>query len=278
MIVGNVQYIGKSLFHDVALPDRIVKVKRNDWLVVELNKCRELVDTGNFMPDEDTQKLFEQFSGIHDKKIIDGMLTGKRCFLIGSGSSLKGFDFSRLDKEFTIAINHTILYYPKAFSNIFLDGIFLDKNNNEARVVLKNYKGMIFCSFRTQYQKENLNAIPFYVNNDKVQKKFNKGLWGARLTGLAAISLAIIMNAEKIYLLGYDMNKHATNLHFYDENGKAKYNNDKGYRGERISSNILAFKQFIDYKDKIINLNPKSEIPYFSRMTIDEVLNETPSK
>ena len=225
------------------------------------------------MPDDDTQKLFDQFAGVmQNKSKVDGMLTGKRCFLIGGGSSLKGFDFNRLDKEFTIAINHAILYYPKASANIFLDGIFLDKNNKEARMVLKAYKGLIFCSFRTQYQKENLNAIPFYVNNERVQKKFNKGLWGARLTGLAAISLALIMNADKIYLLGYDMNKHAVDLHFYDTAGKSKYNNDKGYRGERVTQNILAFKKFEEYKERIVNLNLKSEIPYFKKMSFEDVI------
>lgn len=273
MIVGNVQYIGKSLNKDVVLPNHIQKVKKNDWVIVPLNHCRELVESGDFIPDEDTQKLFDQFSGISgNKRNIDGTLNGKRCFIIGGGSSLKGFDFSRLDGEFTIAVNHSILHYPKADACIFLDAVFLDKNNNEARTFLKSYKGMIFCSFRTHYHKDNPNAIPFYVNNDRVQSKFSRGLWGARLTGMAAISLAIVMGVDPIYLLGYDLNKNAADIHFYDSNSEAKYKNDKGYRGERVVTSIRMFKNFDYYKERIINLNPKTCIPFFKIQKVEDVL------
>ena len=273
MIVGNVQYTGKALIKDVALPNHIQKVKQGDWVIVPLNHCRELIETGDFIPDEDTQKLFDQFSGItSNKKSVDGILNGKRCFIVGGGSSLKGFDFSKLDNDFTIAVNHSVIYYPKADACIFLDANFLDKNNNEARTFLKSYKGMIFCSFRTHYHKDNLNAIPFYVNNDRVQAKFNRGLWGARLTGMVAISLAIAMGADPIYLLGYDLNRNAANLHFYDSDNQVRYGNDKGYRGERIATSIKMFKNFDYYKERIINLNPNTCIPYFKTQKIEDVL------
>jgi uncharacterized Rossmann fold enzyme len=275
MIVGNVQYIGKALFRDVVYPDCIKKVHKNEWVIIALNKCKELIDTGDFIPDEETQKMLDQFSGtMRNKKVVDGMLKGKRCFIIGGGASLKGFDFSQLDGEFTIAVNHSVIYYPKASACIFLDAVFLDKNDNEARKFLNSYKGMIFCSFRTQYHKDNLNAIPFYVNNDRVQAQFSRGLWGSRLTGMAAISLAITMGAEKIYLLGYDLNKNAIDIHFYDSDSKSKYANDKGYKGERLSTHIAMFKHFDYYKDRIINLNPKTSIPFFKVKRIEDVLNE----
>ena len=44
-------------------------------------------------------------------KSIQGMLSGKDCYIVGSGSSLTGFDFSKLDDKFTLGINHTIEYY-----------------------------------------------------------------------------------------------------------------------------------------------------------------------
>lgn len=278
MIVGNVQYTGKALIKDVVYPDRIQKIKKGDWVIAPLNMCRELIESGDYIPDEDTQRLFDKFSGLtRDKHNIDGMLKGKRCFIIGGGSSLRGFDFSRLDNDFTIAINHSVIYYPKADACIFLDANFLDKNDNEARKFFQSYKGMIFCSFRTQYHKDNPNAIPFYVNNDRVQAKFNRGIWGARLTGMAAISLAIAMDANPIYLLGYDLNKNAVDLHFYDSDGKVRYGNDKGYRGERAATNIKMFKHFDFYKDRIINLNPNTVIPFFRVQKIEEVLHEAAS-
>jgi hypothetical protein len=274
MIVGNVQYVGKTQTRQVVYPDRIDNVKKNEWVSnVPLNKCKELVETGDFIPDLDTQKLFDQFSGNSaGRQAIDGMLKGKRVFIIGSGASLKGFDFSILDSEFTIAVNHTVIYYPNAKAVLFLDANFLDKNNHEARKFLKGYKGMVFCSFRTQYQKENINAIPFYVNNDRLELKFNRGIWGARLSGLAAVSLALIMQAEQIYLLGYDLKKESPIVHFYDEPGKVKYDNAKGYGAERLKSHIKSFNFFDPYKEKIFNLSANSDIPNFKFKKLEEVI------
>lgn len=271
MIVGNVQYRGKNT-GQVVLPDRIKTVKKGDWLILPLNKAKELVETGDYLPDEDTQKLFIQFDGNYDKsRYVDGMLKGKKCFLIGGGSSLKDFDFSVLDDHFTIAINHSVIYYPKANACLFLDGNFLDKQENEARKFLQGYKGLIFCSFRTEYQKENKDAIPFYVNRDKIEDTFTKGIYGSRLSGMASISLAIIMKAKEIYLLGYDLDVDAPNKHFYDS-GKPMYKNEGGYKGERIKNHVKSFKAYLPYKNRIFNLNPKSKIPYFEFRTLEQAL------
>lgn len=271
MIVGNVQYRGSST-KEVVLPDRVKQVKKGEWVIVHLNKARELVDTGDFLPDEDTQKLFMQFDGNYrERQNVNGMLKGKKCFLIGGGPSLKNFDFSLLDDHFTIAINHSVIFYPNAKACLFLDGNFLDKNENEARKFLINYRGMIFCSFRTEYHKENGNAIPFYVNKDQVSNCFTRGIYGSRLSGMAALSLAIIMKPEKIYLLGYDLDECDKNKHFYDE-GKSKYNNEGGYKGERVKNHIKSFKVYIPFKDKIINLNQESKILYFEFQTLEQAL------
>jgi hypothetical protein len=274
MIVGNVQYRGKDLTKQVVFPDRIKQVKQKEWLIVPLNQAKNLIETGDFIPDEETQKLFIKFDGSFDnRKYVDGMLLGKKCFLIGGGYSLKDFDFSILDPFYTIAINHSVIYYKNAKSCLFLDGSFLDKNNNEARKFLKTFTGLIFCSFRTEYQKENKKAIPFYVNKDRVEMNFTKGLYGSRLSGMAALSLALIMGSSEIYLLGYDLNDQFKIKHFYN-NEKFSYKNEGGYVKERIRNHIRAFKVYIPFKDRIFNLSQSSKIPFFEFKTIGQAIKE----
>lgn len=272
MIYGNVKYVGQSLFHDVVFPDRIVKVEKGKYVTVNLGQCKELIETGNFIPDEETREWFRKFENSNKKKNIDGLLKGKNCFVIGGGNSLRGFDFSLLDNKFTISINHTVIYYPNSKACIFLDARFLETKNKEARAFLKTYKGMIFSSYKTLYHRDNSNTIPFYVCNDRVTKHFSHGLYGTRLSGLVAINLAIVMQADKIYLLGFDLDKDDKYVHFYD-NEVAVYGNDKGYRGFRVEGHIKSFRPFKEYSDKIINLNPKSKIPYFTFQNPEEVIN-----
>lgn len=271
MIYGNVKYIGQKPSYDVVFPDRITKVEKGKWITVSLSYSKELIETGNFIPDEETKEWFQKFESSNCKHNVDGLLKGKRCFIIGSGNSLRGFDFSRLDKDFTIAVNHSVIYYPNSKACIFLDARFLEIKDKEARKFLKTYKGMVFSSYRTLYHRQNLEAIPFYVSNERVTKHFSHGLYGTRLSGLVAINLAIVMQAEKIYLLGYDLDKDATYAHFYDDK-EAPYGNDQGYKSFRINGHIKSFKPFSEHKDKIINLNPYSKIKYFNFKRVEEVI------
>lgn len=267
-MVGNIQYTGTGTYH-VAFDDRVRSVTKGVWINVPLSKAKELIDTGNFMPDEETKHNLYVFGGRKgDGEKIDGVLKGKDCFIIGGGNSLRGFDFSILDNKFTIAVNHTVIYYPKAKACIFLDGDFLDKKNNEARKFLMEYKGMVFCSYRTTYHNENKKAIPFYTNMDKITDSFEKGIYGTRLTGIAALSLAIIMNPDNIYLLGFDLDTKADKIHFYDTD----YNNEHGYRSARIQGHLNDFKKFVPYKDKIFNLNLNSKVNCFGFKNIKDVI------
>ena len=99
------------------------------------------------------------------------MLKGQRCFIIGSGNSLKGFDYSRLDGEFSIVLNHQIALYPNASAVLFIDSVF----RNEKWEELQAFQGMIFCATRTQYRMYDSreNIIPFDLVQSKTFVKIN---------------------------------------------------------------------------------------------------------
>jgi len=200
--------------------------------------------------------------------IINDHLKGQRCaFLIGGGTSLKGFDLSRLDKEFTIAINHSIEYYPQASCLIFGDKIFLHKTNFD----LESYKGLIFCSEGAACSKPIQDMLPrdnifvFEPLRDDPILNAKKGLYHPTSSGMMAINLALQMRARKIYLLGYDYYKSNGNMHWFPD-----YEHHKRYEEEKMQRKLKKFKNFEKYRGKIVNLNPNSMIEEFDKMSLKE--------
>jgi hypothetical protein len=81
-------------------------------------------------------------------------------------------------------------------------------------------------------------------------------------TGAAAINLALIMGARRIYLLGFDMDSDADALNWYDGNERPPTPDMiQQWREKTESSKLPAFKHF----EKIINLNPRSCLDCFEK-------------
>jgi hypothetical protein len=203
-------------------------------------------------------------------KNVNGLLKDEEVFILGSGSSLEGFDFNRLDGENVIAINHSIEFYPQAFALIFGDSVFKNKTNFD----LAGYKGMIFTSDQKDVDVIADNWYYYSVRRHEPVINPKLGLYHPTSTGIAAINLAIQMRAHKIYLLGYD---------FYmkkDEEGKeinAHFFPDLPHHKGSITSykmlkKVDKFKPLEEWRHKIFNLNPKSKLKLFPFMDIDEVL------
>jgi hypothetical protein len=77
---------------------------------------------------------------------IKGMLTGKDCFIVGSGPSLLNFDFSKLDDKFTIGLNHIVEHYDNLNCLLFGDRIFVKTTTYD----LSKFKGMMFMSVNSK--------------------------------------------------------------------------------------------------------------------------------
>lgn len=93
-------------------------------------------------------------------KVIDSKM---KCFCIGCGASLIGFDFSRLNDPYikTIGTNFIIKYYPKVKALVFLDRGMFDHCPEE----LKNYKGAIWAHDR---------AIPKDYDDSRLVRFYTK--------------------------------------------------------------------------------------------------------
>jgi len=203
---------------------------------------------------------------------INGMLTGQNVFLLGGGTSLIGFDRSKLDTAYVIAINHSIEHFPQAQSMIFGDKIFLSKTMFD----LKTYPGKIFVSEKCIRSRpidemwENDNLYIFEDRRDEPTQNFKRGLFHPTSSGLLALNLAIQMKAKKIFLLGYDYYKDGGQMHFYED-----YPHHKKYEESKLISKLKKFKYFDQWESRIINCNPISRIDDFKKASLEEVFGQT---
>jgi len=139
----------------------------------------------------------------------DGAWAGQRCFLIGGGPSLIGFDFSRLDGELIIGINRAYEKIDPAITYT-MDTRFIAWASSGTISV--NARKKLYTSLATRvFSRASTKNYPkgFYIiersGSDLFQGSLRKGWCGHNNSGSGALSLAIALGCSEIYLLGFDM-------------------------------------------------------------------------
>lgn len=182
-----------------------------------------------------------------------------RCFIVAGGPSLRGFDFSKLKKEYTIGINFiNKVFHPWmliSWDQVCYDWQKTQLNNSILVMVDVSNKNFDRCYYvRSAGEHGNPNEI-------------NRIFIGTH-TGYAAINLALALGFSPIYLLGFDYGP--------DENGNYHVTDDWGHP-EDIDQRLKRFKKEVDrypeyVKDKkIINLSPISKLEAFQKMNFKEI-------
>lgn len=201
-------------------------------------------------------------------KVIDSNM---KCFCIGCGASLIGFDFKLLDNHATIGTNYIMKHYPEVKACVFLDRNFFE-NNEE---LIKDYHGGIFAHDRAVpkdynpsnmikiFTKQWLDDLGFRYH---IEDNIKYPVYLGRLSGLTAIHIAIDQGFDEIYLLGYDMN----GGHIYNPD-LLLHKDDNQFR--KTMARFQFFKDMQDqYGYKIFNCNPDSAIDIFPFVKLEDVL------
>lgn len=201
----------------------------------------------------------------------DGAWTGSRCFIIGGGPSLKGFDFSQLKGELTIGVNRAYEFYPDCDIMFAIDKelygwITSGKLGREAKDKFERFKGLKVWLGET---------VPdvFLLRNrglSGLSKRMADGLCTGNNSGYAALNLAIILGANPIYLLGFDMKG--------DGQGGQKWFHD-GYPQKQSESVYDRFNEHFEEAApeikgmgvRVVNLNPDSALKCFEFGTMEGV-------
>ena len=205
----------------------------------------------------------------------------REIYIIGGGSSLKGFDFNRLKNVETIAVNVSALDVPNltyaitADSSIFRriqEGYFKSVKTtwvlvtNEAHCSMKWRDGKFVHNDGFIY---NLFCVDMVIRNagvDGIGLSFNDFKTGYN-SGFCAFQLAVLLGYDKIHLLGFDMVSLSKSHHYHDRYGLKKRishgNFEKYYRNFIIALKTLREKR---PNIKIVSHSPISKlnehIPY----------------
>jgi hypothetical protein len=223
---------------------KIYKVGTREWQEY-LNACWQPGAQGKKNP------LSEIFSFHH--------FFGNRCFVIAGGPSLRGFDFSRLQKEYTIGIN----YINKIFHPWLLvswDKVCYDWLKTQ---LIKSILVMVDVSNSNFDRVFYVRSAGDYGNPTEINR-----IYIGTHTGYAAINLALALGFSPIYLLGFDYGP--------DENGNYHVTDDWGHPGD-IDQRLERFKKEVDrYPEytkgqEIINLGPTSALEGFQKMNFNEI-------
>ncbi len=203
----------------------------------------------------------------------DGAWAGQRCFIVGGGPSLKGFDFGRLRGEKVIAINKAFLDVP------FADIMFAMDRNLLGLITSgrlgENYRQAFeaFGGIRLWLDVERSSCPPGIYSIPSAgdigwTKSLKTGLFHGQNSGYGALNLAIVLGANPIYLLGYDCALGPGGEQNYHDGYPAPTNPDV------LNIFRRAFEEGADLLQDgpwIINLNPDSAIRCFEFGDIDTI-------
>jgi hypothetical protein len=200
---------------------------------------------------------------------------GRRCWIVAGGPSLKDVDVSILKGELVIGINRAYEICDPTV-NLCMDQrlwgwIVGGELGDAARDKFEAYRGIkLWALF-----DPDKNLIPpdegYFLRSRKdvaLSGDLAEGInWGCH-GGYAALSLAIALGADPIYLLGYDMNP-------MPETEKKVWWHDGYPDGQTPKVYPLYARDFETHKGKIagtkreiVNLNPTSGLPTFRKTTI----------
>lgn len=239
------------------------QIKREDLdKIVQLEMIRQ-----------NPQSFKEQFL---KNSLPTGSWSGQRCFIVGGGPSLKGFNFSKLCGEKIIAINKAFVDLPFADITFAVDRQYQDWlikgtfNMFEASKLWPNFKGhKVWLKIPGEIYQAGIEFVPL-AGHEGISTSLEEGIYDGSNSGYSALNLAIALGANPIYLLGYDMKK--------DNRGDSHYHS--GYphpqKKKELSTFAKKFPQLAKLANekniKIINLNKDSELKCFEFGTIKEAL------
>lgn len=197
---------------------------------------------------------------VRQNGIYDGAWSGRECFVVGGGPSLRGFDWSLLRGRLVVGTNaawrldpapaFTIVRDQRLMRSLIEDSAFL-----ESPGVKMFHRGQMPDDLHTPYDVPS-SGLEWGTSLDT-------GLIYSPDCGLMAINLADVLGVRVIYLLGFDM---------LGERGRTAYWH-ADYPEDWRTNECVYRERFIPFYEKyapriraeVINLNPKSGLTCFHR-------------
>ncbi len=208
--------------------------------------------------------------------ISDGAWRGRRCFLVGGGPSLRGFDFSRLRGERVIAINRAFEVCPGADILLAMDGrlygwIVSGRLGENARAKFAEFRGLKLWLASSEIGSWPDVTVISNRGQDGLTDSIAAGLYHGSNSGYAALNLAVALGANPIYLLGYDGRGNGSGGQAWFHDGYPEQQGEGVYANFAGRFSLLA--PLIRARGvRVVNLNPDSSVRCFEFGRIGDVL------
>lgn len=193
---------------------------------------------------------------------------GCDVFVIGGGDSLRKFDWNLLKDENTIGCNSAFILG----SDICKICVFGDsKWFTEYEKELAQYKGVVFTNAPQMFETK----IPWvWTMPREIRGLHINALGWNENTGASAINLALILGAQRVFLLGFDMHLSAV--------GKPNWHDkirEKPVAGvyPKFLKGFKSVKKTLDKRfpgRKIINVTDNSDLNYFPKISCEQFWKE----
>lgn len=194
----------------------------------------------------------------------------KEVFLVASGPSLKGFDYSRLAGKTVVTCNHAFRLVPGFLASFFYDWTFFAELPETEKEFVRAYASRFYVA-------------PFAANNLKI-----KGLQTVTLSvnwrqrpgsvcnvndsGAIALSWALReFPTATVRLFGYDQRADETGaIHATDDVFDHRYKTMTGKLEKEFQTRIGRFGIFSQDAHRVVNHSPFSAIPFFRKSERDD--------
>ncbi len=201
---------------------------------------------------------------IHDV-LPHGAWKGKRCFIVGGGPSLKGFDWGLLQGELSIGVNRAFEKYDPTIMFCMDPGMWgWIVSRKFGPEVLQRYNE--FKGYKVWTNNIWLNIPP--EDNTYIADVKNLMPCGSN-SGHSAINLAVLLGASPIYLLGFDMKGDGKGRQKWWHDGYPTENSEQMYSGF-ITAMTKDAPRLLG-EAEVVNLNPNSALKCFPFDTIQHI-------
>lgn len=207
----------------------------------------------------------------------DDAWAGRRVFVVGSGPSLKGFDFSRLNGEIVIVANKAYLDYDASI-HFSLDQRFMFwvYGNAFAADAMERFSNQRATPVFLRQSQDRGGGGWKYAEcsmGHEVTRKLSEGLMHCSNSGLGSMLLACALGASEIYLLGFDMlpDRDGNQQWYHGGYGSREKQRGSVYKDRMIPEITLCAPMFKAHGCRVVNLNRESGVKCFEFGDFDDL-------
>lgn len=208
---------------------------------------------------------------------------GARCFIIGTGPSLKKEDLNKIKKEVLIGVNSLCLWKEIV---PYIDYFFIGDIYAYRRLAMDLPEGTFLSSYcirkcgkigKSNYQELPVSRFNYFVPyTRKFSKDISKVIYDFNSVIFLAIQFAIYAGFSEIYLLGVDCNYNTQKIYAIDHGIRHRKEYMRNV-GIDMIENFRFIKTYIEKNNlhvSIFNASDGGMLEVFSRVSIKDILDK----